>query len=100
MRLFNSAAALLGYFEGRPGVKGVLAAFPIRADAQRAPPDPERREQNRARLEASSMMGDRKVEHPNSYPRYVEELLDLLDFADDGGAWVEAEVDNDSGKSE
>jgi hypothetical protein len=99
-RFFNSANALLGYIEGRPGVKGLLAVFPAQAGAPAAAWTPERRQEVRERLEASPPAQEKRDDTSGAGPSYaawMERMMETLEWADDGGALVEVEVESDSG---
>lgn len=106
-RFFPHGAAWLGYLEGRPGVLGVSAAFPSRggepvrelsraAKAERK----EAREVAAERLAESEPGQNAKDEGGAAFTSWLEDMLTIWDFAEDGGVLAEVECDGDSGKSE
>lgn len=99
-RFFNSANALLGYIEGRPGVKNILSVFPARGGEPRESTwSPERRQEVRDRLEQSEPAREQRANADSSaaWEAWMERAMLALELADDGGALAEVEVESDSG---
>ena len=99
-RFFRGGAAFLGYVEGRPGVLGVLSAVPSRGG------EPVRelkgdalatrvaaREEAAERLKASPPGQSIADEGGAAFSTWLDDMLTVWDFCEDGGALVEAEVD-------
>lgn len=99
-RFFRGGSAFLGYVEGRPGVLGVLSAVPSRggepvreltgpALAERAA----NREAAAERLTNSPPGQQVRDEGGAAFTTWLEDMLTVWDFCEDGGALVETEVD-------
>lgn len=91
-RWFGSGAELLGYLEGRPGITKVLAVEPWKPEAgwqprddREAPPDVVER------IEGLDLV--REVDSDEERAALLEAIIEAWQEADDGGAFVEAEVD-------
>jgi len=98
-RFFTSANALIGYIEGRPGVKAILAAFPARGGEAKGPGwTTERRAEMKERLDASPPAQEKRAE--GGYDAWAAFMLEALEYADDGGLLAEVEVESDSGGTE
>ncbi len=99
-RFFRGGSAFLGYVEGRPGVLGVLSAVPSRggepvreltgaALASRVAA----REEASERLKNSPPGQSIADEGGAAFSTWLDDMLTVWDFCEDGGALVEAEVD-------
>lgn len=101
-RHFNSANALLGYLEGRPGVKGLVTVWQQLSEGGPSSRwSPAHRKEVLERLEATPPALDKKAEGSDeggpSYDAWLERMMEALEWADDGGVLTEVEVENDSG---
>lgn len=100
-RHFNSATALLGYLEGRPGVKGLVTVWQQLSEGPSSRWTPDHRAEVRERLEATPPALDKKAEGSvdggPTYEEWMTRMMEALEWADDGGVLTEVEVENDSG---
>jgi hypothetical protein len=102
-RFFNSSAALLGYIEGRPGVKQLLAVFPgVSTGGSHTPWTDAQRAEVRARLDASPPAEEKKTSFEGGidYEEWASRLMQAIEWADDGGVLCEVEIDSESGAPE
>lgn len=96
-RFFQSSSALLGYLEGRPGVRNPLNAFPSLGGGlpEKSPWSKQKREDVKARLESTPLMQDKRASSGNA-ERLFRDLLDCCEWADDGGVSMEFSVESAS----
>jgi len=95
-RVFRHGAQLLGYLEGRPGVIAPLSARPVYSGEARRAPDAAEKAEALTRIRESDALTGLELSGPER--RQLEsDWLDAWEMADDGGAYVEVEVDSDSG---
>lgn len=96
-RFFANASALLGYIEGRPGLHKLMTVFPARGgEKKKRRWSKATRAEYRDRIDeaASFLLEEDDEVNPTQWKR---DVMTALEYADDGGALVEAEVRRDSG---
>lgn len=93
-RTFMSGHAFTGYLDGRPGVQGVLSISPL-LNPERREVSSEARESAEEEIEGTDAAQVAKHE-ADDYDAWLEGTVDAYLAADDGGAFIECDVDSDS----
>ncbi len=97
-RVFKSGHAFRGYLEGRPGVQRVLSIAPL-LNVERREVTEAMRERAEAEIESTDAFERASLEE-DDLDTWLSHAVDAYLAADDGGAFIESDVDSDSAGSD
>lgn len=88
---------MLGYLEGRPGVQRILKVEPFKLEEGWTPKaDRSISRATKERVRELPMVQEAKGHERR---RLIREIEDAYEEADDGGAWIETEIDYEEAES-